>query len=246
MKTTRNIIAALLLLLVWGGGSGGAKADAERDTIITQVAKVSTSVGALYAQEEQGDIKFLCTISAVGEEAGKTIGLTANHCLQKGVAYLANFGDNQLRPSTAWKIPHYVVDDKKYPRRYDEPETDMALFLISGPKIPALALSTQPKPPVGTRVLMVGFPLGVAKIAYEGSLAGYFDRPGSDVSGYLLLQIFGNAGSSGSAVINAETGQVVGILAAATSSGFGLPVIFAVPIGYQENLMPVRPNGKEK
>ena len=210
----------------------------ERDKIIEALAKLQPSVGALYAQEENGDMKFLCSATAVGRNEKDTIILSANHCLRKGVSYLINFGDNKLRTIRVWKIPHYEVDKEKFPRRYNEPETDMALFLMPGDDIPIVPLANGESPVPGARVIMVGYPLGVAKIAYEGIVAGKFDRLGADFYGYLLLQIFGAPGSSGSSVINVDTGNVVGILVAAKLNP-GLPVIFATPIQYQEHLMHV-------
>ena len=213
----------------------------ERDKIIEALARLQPSVGALYAQEENGDMKFLCSATAVGRHEKSTIILSANHCLRKGVSYLVNFGDNKLRSVRVWKIPHYEVDKEKFPRRYNEPETDMALFLMAGSDIPIVPLANGEAQVTGARVVMVGFPLGVAKIAYEGIIAGKFDRLGADFYGYLLLQIFGAPGSSGSAVVSVDTGNVVGILVAAKVNP-GLPVIFATPIQYQDHLIQVAPD----
>lgn len=216
----------------------------ERNQVIETVARIAPSVGALYAQEGGGDMKFLCSATAVewpGKPEGKTVILTANHCLQKGVSYLINFGDNRLRAVIAWKVPHYEVDAQKYPRRYNEPETDMALFLLDGTDVPTVPIAKESGLPAGASVVMVGYPLGVAKITYEGIVAGRFDRLGADLHGYILLQIFGAPGSSGSSVVNTISGEVVGILVAARQKAFGLPVIFATPVEYKEHLIPILP-----
>lgn len=212
----------------------------EREKIIQTFAGLQSSVGALYAQESGGDMRFLCSATAVGRKDGKTIILTANHCLRKGVAYMINFGDSQFRSLKVWKIPHYEVNRQKFPRKFNEPETDMALFLMDGKDVPIVPLAKSSKVDPGAKIAMVGYPLGVSKISYEGIVAGRFNRVGADMFDYLLLQIFGSPGSSGSAVVNAKSGEVIGILVAAKTSS-GLPVIFATPIEYKKHLMSVRP-----
>jgi len=214
----------------------------ERDNIIDTVARVSESVGALYAQESDGDITFLCSATAVGHYKKSTVILTANHCLRQGVSYLINFGDNRLRTLVAWRIPHYDVDPNKYPRRYGEPLTDMAFFLMDGQDVPTVKMAESSKTPPGASVVMVGYPLGVSKISYEGSVAGLFDRRGDDQYGYLLLQIFGSPGSSGSSVVNTETGEIIGVLVSVLAGRAGLPVIFATPVEYKKHLIDVAPS----
>ncbi len=208
----------------------------EREVLIDTFARVSNSVGALYSLGTDGDMTFLCSATAIDRKHGKTVVLTANHCVRKGVAYLINFGDNNFRSLRVWKVPHYEVDPEDSPRKYNEPATDIALFLMEGQTVPLvpLAVSEEQSEP-GSKVAMVGFPLGIAKIRYEGIISGYLDRPGSDEFGYLLLQIFGAPGSSGSAVIKADIGQIIGVLVATSGSG-GLPVIYATPTSYMKNL----------
>ncbi len=234
------LLAAVLAAFSW---PVSAQPD-EREAIIGTVARVSQSVGALYAQQEGGDIRFLCSATAVAREGDATVILTAKHCLEKGVSYLINFGDNRLRSLNAWQVPHYEVDPGKYPRVYNEPQTDMALFLMPGTDIPLVNMAVTSKDlRPGAKVVMVGYPLGLSKISYEGIVAGRLNRLGSDYYDYLLLQIFGAPGSSGSAVINVETGKVIGVLVAGKGGVAGLPVIFATPIEYREHLMEVAPGG---
>ena len=52
-----------------------------------------------------------------------------------------------------------------------------------------------------------------------------------------MLQSFGAPGSSGSAIVNAENNNVVGVLVSAEQSNRGLPVIFATPISYKRWLI---------
>ena len=217
----------------------------ERKQIVDLFEKLSPSVGALYAQEDNGNVVFLCSATAIGREQKKTVILTAHHCLRKGVSYLINFGDNQFRTLAAWKIPHYAVDEKEFPRVYNEPLTDMAFFLMDGQDVPIVPLAGNKKLKSGTKIVTLGYPLGVTKINYEGIVSGYFDRVGSDIYNYIMLQIFGAPGSSGSSIINLTTGEVIGILVQGKQGYVGLPVIFATPIEYKKYLRPVRTEKKK-
>ena len=226
---------AAILLVSWL-----AAPTAKADDIIDVLDRSRDSVGALYAREAGGDMNFLCSATAIDRHEGQTVVLTANHCLRKGVAYMINFGDGVMRPLVAWKIPHYDAD-KDSDRKFNEPATDMALFLMAGDDVPLLQTMTSSSGVVpGQRIAMVGYPLGVAKIGYEGIVAGRFDLPGNDHHGYILLQIFGAPGSSGSSVIDVDSGEIIGILVSARQQQVGLPVIFATPIEYRRHLAAVR------
>ena len=244
MRGILTKLAPFLVLLPFLPAAAGAE-ESERAEIIRTFADVRPSVGALYAQEEDGDMRFLCSATAVDRRGPDTVIMTAYHCVQKGVSYLINFGDNKLRTARVWKIPHYEVDKEKHPRKFNEPKTDMALFLMEGNDVPVVPLSKSSRADLGSKVVMIGYPLGVAKISYEGIVAGRFDRVGSDNYNYVLLQIFGAPGSSGSSVVSVETGKIIGILVSAKEER-GLPVLFATPIEYMKHLMDVRPkNGEE-
>lgn len=240
----QRLVAVLLLVAAIGGYYGPARAaDGEREALIASFDRIAPSVGPMYALDSGGNFNFLCSATAVDRYEGQTVILTAFHCLKKGVSYLINFGDNTLRPLTVWKVPHYEADPEDV-RAYGEPETDMALFLMEGTDIPIMPLSDTDATDYGQGVAMVGYPLGVAKIAYEGMVAGAFDRPNHDVDGYTLLQIFGAPGSSGSSVIDIETGEVVAVLVAGRDAGVGLPVIFATPISYRKWLAEIAPEAE--
>jgi len=215
---------------------------ASEKKLIDTFAKLKPSVGALYALQDGGDLRFLCSATAVGHEGDKTVILTAYHCVQKGVSYLIKFGDDKYRRLRVWKVPHYEIDGGK--RGYDEPATDMALFLLDGTDVPLVPLAKSSKVSEGTSLAMVGFPLGLSKTYYAGTVAGYFDRPGSDEYNYILLQIFGAPGSSGSAVVSITTGEIVGILVQARQR-IGLPVIFATPIDYAKYLKAIPSRAKK-
>jgi len=228
------ILAAFLVAMF---GMTQPSAGSEHQSLIKTFAEISGAVGALYALEDDGDMAFLCSATAVGREGDATVILTAFHCVRKGVSYLINFGNNQFHPLEVWQIPHYEVDKQAYPRAYSEPKTDLALFLMKGQDVPLIRMAEMATLPPGAKLAMVGFPLGLSKIRYEGILAGYFERPGSDEANYLLLQIFGAQGSSGSAVVSVDSGEIIGVLVKANQGRVGLPVIFATPIDYRRYLM---------
>ena len=202
-------------------------------------AKISPSVGALYAQTSTGSIEFLCTITVIKKTATQTELLTANHCSRKDVSYVVTFDGRRLYSARVAKVPGEDIDPQKYRRQYNQPQVDAAIFVIDEAlDIPAVALGTDTGLAPGRGIVTVGYPLGVTKIRYVGIIAGRFERPGADIDGYLILQIFGSPGSSGSAVIDETTGTVVGILVAGRQA-FGTPVIFAVPVSYLQRLKPI-------
>jgi len=210
-----------------------------KDSLVDIFENASQSVGALYEKEDGGNMSFLCSVTAVDKHEGATVFLTAYHCVKRGTSYSITLDGKTWQPARVWKIPGYEVDPKEFPRAWQDPKTDMALFLADGFDVPLIELSDATGQKPGSGVVMVGFPLGVAKIAYQGIVSGYFNRPGAEQDGYQLLQIFGAPGSSGSAVIDTATGEVVSVLVSAKTSRVGLPVIFATPIDYRRYLREV-------
>jgi len=214
--------------------------------VISLFAEAKKSTGALYKQHDDGSLQFLCSVTAIGKHEGATVLLTAYHCVNRGVSYRVTVDGENYKAARVWKIPGYAIDSEKFPRGYSEPRVDMAMFLSDTLDVPVSKVSEAGgRLSEGTPLAMMGFPLGQAKIAYSGQVAGYFDRPGNDNDGYQLLQIFGAPGSSGSAVRDATTGEIVSVLVSAVQGGAGLPVIFATPIDYSRYLKEV-PTGKEK
>ncbi len=234
-----KILSSLVLILMLTFSSYSY---AHHSQITETFVTVKPSVGALYALEDNGNMRFLCSATAVDRKGNKTVILTAWHCVRKGVSYLINFGDNNFRPLRVWKIPHYELGPNNQ-RAYNEPKTDMAFFLMEGTDIPIIPMADSSNMEDGELLAMVGYPLGLSKISYQGTVAGYFDRPGSEEYNYLLMQIFGAPGSSGSSVINVNSGEIVGVLVQGRGRT-GLPVIFATPIDYRKYLEEV-PNGMD-
>ena len=228
-------LAVATILTVLSMGLLGASS-----TLVEKFDRVSPATGALYAHRSSGDLGFLCSVTAVGQDSEALVILTAYHCVQQGVAYKVTFDGREMYPASVWKIPHYEVSMQKYPRLFGEPKTDMVFFRVFGVpegKVPTIPLGDESSVKSGSSIITVGFPLGVAKVSYQGSVAGRLDRPGHDEHQYLLLQIFGAPGSSGSSVIDVDSMTIVGVLVSASTGSVGLPVIFATPISYQKYLM---------
>lgn len=242
MRARRSFLNGVILGLTVGliAAVVGVAFPGEQDTLISAFSKLAPSVGALYAQTEEGSLAFNCTVTAVDRTSnGDTLVLTARHCVSKGTSYLVSFNGREMHPARVYKLPKEEIDPQAHRRRYNEPAVDMALFAVSGANVPLTTLGSDANARPGTRVLVVGFPLGVAKINYEGLVAGRLNRPGADNDGYLLLQSWGAPGSSGSAVVDATSGEVIGVLVAGKQGAIGLPVIFATPISYQSYLREV-------
>lgn len=232
-----SIITLLGVLVSFPASAGDRQTDL--------MAKASPAVGALYKMEDDGDMSFLCSVTAIGKHEKATVLLTAFHCVTKGVSYRVTFDGKAFHSARVWKIPGYEVDDKKYRRAYHEPQVDMAMYLVDNIDVPMLEIAEKAAMKPGQEIVTVGFPLGVAKVHYTGSVAGIFERPGSNDDGYQLLQVFGAPGSSGSSILSLETGKVVSVLVAGRQGRMGMPVIFATPIEYRKFLQEV-PTGKEK
>jgi len=221
----------------YGQNKGVAQPGSE---LIELFARVSSSVGALYTQSADGDLKFTCTVTVVEHIEGRTALLTAGHCVDRDVSYMVTLDGKRFYAAKVWKLPPELIDPQKHKRSYGEPAVDMALFITDEP-LPAKAIrmgmTLEAVPGLG--VVTVGYPLGVTKIRYNGIVAGAFERPGADLDGYIMLQIFGAPGSSGSAVIEQNTGSILAVLVQGKQGHAGLPVIFATPIRYQQYLTPV-------
>ncbi len=218
---------------------------AQSGSLVELFRRISPAVGALYAQNQQGSLEFNCTVTATDKIGDATALITASHCVTKGVSYLVTFDGRRFYNARVWKLPPEEADPKKYTRPPGVPETDMAYFLIEEKlTLPTVNRATHSAVEPGQRIVNIAYPLGISKTRYEGIISGRFDRPGANQNGYLLLQVFGAPGSSGSAIINADTGEIVGVLVSAMQRQIGLPVIFATPIEYEHYLVEV-PDGMQ-
>lgn len=225
------------LLTIAGPGNGGGEGDG---SLIELFSRTSPAVGALYTQSSGGDLKFTCTVTVIKKSGGKTHLLTAGHCVDRDVAYMVTLDGHRFYSARVWRLAPEKIDRQKNKRKHGQPKVDMALFVVDE-ELPVdvvpigLGISIEPGRPIAT----VGYPLGVTKVRYSGTIAGHLERPGAEQDGYIILQIFGAPGSSGSAVIDVSTGKIIGVLVSGKQASAGLPVIFAVPIRYQDYLISV-------
>jgi S1-C subfamily serine protease len=140
-----------------------------------------------------------------------------------------------------WSLPRWKIETEGKEKRikgYGTPDVDMAFFSIELPlDIKVIPMADDSEIKSGHPIVMVGYPLGVTKISYNGIISGRLDRPGDSYDGYMTMQIFGSPGSSGSSVVDQETGKIIGVLVSATQASGGLPVIFATPASYRKYML---------
>jgi V8-like Glu-specific endopeptidase len=233
-----GIIGALVVTLIIAIGSAFWSRPAHADPLVKVFAGISPSIAALYAQKHDGSLQFLCSTTAVEKQAKRVLLLTALHCVEKDVAYLVSFDGKQFYSARVWSLPKWKANAQKHKKGYGVPDVDMAFFAIELPlDVKVIQMADDNGIKAGHPIVMVGYPLGITKISYNGIISGRLDRPGDGNNGYMTMQIFGSPGSSGSSVIDQETGKVIGVLVSAAQSGAGLPVIFATPSSYRKYML---------
>jgi S1-C subfamily serine protease len=226
----RNIIALFAALLL--------SFSVQADSLVEVFAGIKPSVAALYAQKHDGSLQFLCSTTAVEKQEKRVLLLTAFHCVDKDVAYLVSFDGKQFYSARVWSLPRWKVDETKHKKGYGVPDVDMAFFSVELPlEVKVIPMVDDSEIQAGHPIVMVGYPLGVTKISYNGIISGRLDKPGDSYNGYMTMQIFGSPGSSGSSVVDQETGKIIGVLVSASQAGSGLPVIFATPASYHKYML---------
>jgi tetratricopeptide (TPR) repeat protein len=114
----------------------------------------------------------------------------------------------------------------------DDPKNDLVLLKLKANDLPFLTFGNSNKVEVGTRIAVIGSPLGLEGTLSEGIVSGERELMG-DVK-KLQISAAISPGSSGSPVMNAK-GDVVGIASALLTGGQSLN--FAVPVEYGVRLM---------
>lgn len=241
IKTLGYFLIALsvALLMVY---AVSANAD---DELAKAFKAVAPSVGALYTIDDGGDMKFICTATAVESEEEESVFLSAGHCARDNQAYLISFNGSTFHKVRVWKVPP-EIKDRNYKRPFGEPRVDMAFFKsIEKLDIKTISIEEEKVVVAGHDVITLGYPLGVTKVGYSGTVAGIYTRLG-ELNGYIMLQIFGAPGSSGSAIIDPQTNRIVGVLVSGKQGRAGLPVIFATPMKYNNLLVSVDEDKEKK
>ena len=197
---------------------------------------LTDSIGALYRRSFDNSLQFTCTVSALFQEGPDIVLLTANHCVDETKRYYhVTFNGLQFHVAELYKIPRNKPDD---------PQVDMALLRVRGVVVKPLGIGHSVDTPLGMEIYTIGFPQGISKIMYKGYIGGKVDNISVNTHGYLILQIFGSSGSSGTAVLNTKDSSIMGVLVSGSSGSVGLPVLFATPIEYLKYL--VTPAEKRK
>lgn len=113
-----------------------------------------------------------------------------------------------------------------------DPTNDLALLKLKGKDLPFLMLDASQKIDVGSRVAVIGSPLGLEGTLSEGIVSATRELTGE----IRVLQITAaiSPGSSGSPVLNSK-GDVVGVASAQVRGGQALN--FAVPVEYASSLL---------
>lgn len=125
-----------------------------------------------------------------------------------------------------------------------DPNRDVAILQAEGRDYPPLAFDERGDVPVGTKVAVIGSPLALTWTLSEGIVSAQRKETelpaqlrGGKASAGVLLQITAaiSPGSSGSPVLDSETGRVVGVAVSTVIGGADLH--FAVPIAAVQDLL---------
>jgi len=113
-----------------------------------------------------------------------------------------------------------------------DPKNDLVLLKLKAKDLPFLTLGKSENLEVGTRIAVIGSPLGLEGTLSEGIVSAR--RKASDMTGVLQVTAAISRGSSGSPVMNAK-GEVVGVASWLLRGGQALN--FAVPVEYASGLL---------
>jgi hypothetical protein len=132
--------------------------------------------------------------------------ITNHHVIEGGASAVAKAENGGLFP-----VEGVLADD---------PKNDLILLKLEGKDLPFLTLSTNSIVDVGSRIAVIGSPLGLEGTLSEGIVSAVREQFLSDIR---LLQITApiSSGSSGSPVLNAK-GEVIGVVSSLMRGGQAL------------------------
>ena len=179
---------------------------------------VDTPFGTLDVWSCEFKTQFVCTGTVIrADERGTYAGLTAGHCfdydiMDKGVKYYVAEGLSKEPVLNEIHLIKFEADD-----RYD-----YAVFQFhSLHQYPVIDFQKSGgTPALGTEILNANYSLGVTKQVLEGKVvsaqigADEGGRHCSDCAGRYFVGIGVGPGASGSAVVDAKTHQIVGLVEA--------------------------------
>lgn len=191
------------------------------------IAKAEASTFALYASSKIADKtdKFICTATAIAKVSGGYELLSAGHCTQ---------ANDELPPDLTFKVseqlggPLMPVTLVKTVMG-DEPQDFSIFYLPTSNHYPVEELGNQGDAHIGDPTINVNFSAGITKEYAPGIVASEIVTSDDPLlNGLFEVQQFGTGGASGSSVIDAKTGKIIGIVVVG-ADGMTMPM-FCVPI----------------
>lgn len=185
----------------------GALAETESIDLKALAKKARPAVMLLVVSDANGKEIATGTGFLVSSD-GKLI--TNHHVIEKAASAVAKAENGGLFP-----VEGVLADD---------PKNDLVLLKLKGKDLPFLTLGNSDKIEVGTRIAVIGSPLGLEGTLSEGIVSAVREY----LPDQLLLQVTAaiSPGSSGSPVLNAK-GDVIGVASALLRGGQALN--FAIP-----------------
>ncbi len=196
------------------------------------------ALSTVHAETESIDLKALAKkarpavmLLVVSDAAGKEIAtgtgflvssdgklITNHHVIENATTAVAKAENGGLFP-----VEGVLADD---------PKNDLVLLKLKGKHLPFLPLGNSDKIEVGTRIAVIGSPLGLEGTLSEGIVSAVRELPGQEK--WLQITAAISPGSSGSPVLTAK-GDVVGVAGALLREGQSLN--FAVSVQYVQTLI---------
>jgi len=173
---------------------------------------------------------FVCTSTVISEDDGTYFGLTAGHCfdydrMDQGYKYYISDGVNE----------HPVLREIHILKFESNDQYDYGVFTFDSTRIyPTIKASHGSIPTLGTKLLNVNFSLGVVKEVVEGPVvSNQISEVESIRAPHLrrryMVQLPIGPGASGSAVVDEDSHEIVGLVEASFPSTQMAAVV--MPVG---------------